>query len=264
MSALPSSLKNPKDGYEMILVPGGEAIFGSRQEDGDADDDEKPQFPAHLPEYYLGKYPLRNREYAQFLEEVQPWQSDLEEWILLDAYCHVVKVAEVPWLPRYRVRGEEDIPVVQVSWYGAQAYCEWAGLRLPTELEWEKGARGIDGRIYPWGNEWDPNKCRNASSNGKEGTCAVWQYREGCSPSGHYQMVGNVWEWCADWYDSDAYKRYAKGDLTPPGSGKNKVLRGASWYFVDRADFRCAKRFEGLRGLRTGILGFRCARDATP
>jgi formylglycine-generating enzyme required for sulfatase activity len=131
---------NPKDGYEMILVPAGKAIFGSRQSDWEWKD--KPQFRACLPDYYLGKYPVRNVEYARFLDEVRPNQSDLEKWILLDSNCHVVKVAS-----GYRVRGAEskqraelvddeegwaNHPVVQVSWYGAVAYCDWAALRLPT------------------------------------------------------------------------------------------------------------------------------------
>ena len=84
MSELPSEFINPKDGYEMILVPAGEAIFGSRRDDADAADNEKPQFRAYLPAYYLGKYPVRNKEYARFLDEVRPGQADLEKWITLD------------------------------------------------------------------------------------------------------------------------------------------------------------------------------------
>jgi formylglycine-generating enzyme required for sulfatase activity len=257
----------------LILVPAGEAIFGSREDEPDSEYDRKPQFRVHLPDYYLGKYPVRNVEYARFLDETRPGRSDLDKWILLESNCHAVKVGS-----GYRVRGAEDKrweelvddeegwanhPVVQVSWYGAQAYCRWAGLRLPTELEWEKGARGVDGRTYPWGNEWDPYKCRNDSNRGNENTytCVVWHYPEGCSYWGHYQMAGNVWEWSADWWDGDAYKRYAKGDLTPPASGTWKVVRGGSWFSYVPSDFRCPRRYDALPGGRSyGRGGFRCAR----
>jgi len=269
-------LDNPTDGYQMILVPAGEAIFGSREDDRGVDSDEKPQFRAYLPDYYLGKYPVRNLEYARFLEGVRPNDSKLSKWILLNSNCHVVKVGE-----GYRVRGEEGVapeeagqgehleggwanhPVVQVSWYGAKAYCEWAGLRLPTELEWEKAARGYDGKVYPWRNDWDPKYCRNANSRGNEQTSVVWQYPLGCGYWGQYQMAGNVWEWCADWYEGEAYRRYAKGDLTAPKTGTYRVLRGGSWYDVDPACFRCAFRDRHFPGVRNYLnFGFRCARDA--
>ena len=269
-------LDNPTDGYQLILVPAGEAIFGSREDDRGSDSDEKPQFRAYLPDYYLGKYPVRNAEYARFLDEVRPNDSKLSKWILLNSDCHVVKVGE-----GYRVRGEEGIapqeagqgehlesgwadhPVVQVSWWGAEAYCKWAGLRLPTELEWEKGARGVAGEVYPWGNEWDANKCRNSTSKGSGRTSIVWAYPEGCSVWGHHQMAGNVWEWCGDWYESKAHRRYAKGDLTPPVSGTYRALRGGSWYDADPACFRCAFRDRHFPGVRNYLnFGFRCARDA--
>ena len=277
-------LDNPTDGYQLILVPAGEAIFGSREDDRGSDSDEKPQFRAYLPDYYLGKYPVRNAEYARFLDEVRPGQSDLGKWIQLDSNCQVVKVGE-----GYRVRGAEDKqweelvddeegwanhPVVQVSWWGAQAYCEWAGMRLASELEWEKGARGVEGEVYPWGNEWDPSKCRNSSNRGSGRTCMTWAYPEGCSVWGQYQMAGNVREWCGDWYEGNAYERYAKGDLTPPASGDRKVLRGgdsdgggprdfrcADRYFDDPWSFRCAYRGNYfVPGYRYYGYGFRCVR----
>ena len=266
---------NPKDGYQMILVPAGEAIFGSREDDRGSDSDEKPRFRAYLPDYYLGKYPVRNVEYARFLDQVRPNDSKLSKWILLNSDCHVVKVGE-----GYRVREEDgvaqqeagqgehlesgwaDHPVVQVSWWGAEAYCKWAGLRLPTELEWEKGARGVEGEVYPWGNEWDANGCRNSASKGSGRTGTVWAYPEGCSVWGHHQMAGNVWEWCGDWYESEAYRRYAKGDLTPPRSGTYRALRGGSWYDVEPASFRCAFRDRHFPGVRNYLnFGFRCAGD---
>jgi hypothetical protein len=130
-------------------------------------------------------------------------------------------------------------------------------------LEWEKGARAVEGQVYPWGSEWDASKCRNSTSKGSGRTSMVWAYPEGCSVWGQYQMAGNVWEWCRDWYESEAYRRYAKGDLTPPGSGTYRVLRGGSWYDVDPACFRCAFRDRHFPGVRNYLnFGFRCARDA--
>ena len=107
--------------------------------------------------YYLGLDAVTNGQYARFLSSRAPKEKDLEKWILLDSACFVRRQGRL-----YEAYGgKEDHPVVQVSWWGAEAYCQWAGLQLPSELQWEKAARGTDGREYPWGNDWDESKCRN-------------------------------------------------------------------------------------------------------
>jgi len=252
--------RNPVDGYELILVPGGRAIFGSRADDSAAAGDERPQFSAALPDYYLGLYCVTNAQYAAFLSAVQPGSGELEKWVGLDSNCHVVRSGSA-----YAVDDAErygDHPAVQVSWYGAEAYCEWSGLRLPSELEWEKGARGTEGLVYPWGNEWNGEYCRRAGNRGSETTCRVWEYPEGVSVWGCYNLSGNVWEWCADWYNPYAYKRYAKGDLRPPRKGEEPALRGASWARGTNPPFyfRCACRDADDPVIRDINGGFRCAR----
>ncbi len=210
-------------------------------------------FSVWLPAYYLALYPVTNIQYAQFLSQVQPSKSDLEKWIRLDSDCFVRKAGG-----RYEAYGDKnDHPVVQVSWYGANAYAKWAGLRLPSELEWEKGARGVDGREYPWGNTWDESKCNT------QGKCSVQNYPDGRSPWGLYQMSGNVLEWCEDWYDRDAYNRYRLGKLGPPSKGTCRVLRGGSWFYVNPQYFRGAYRLLNAPERRHSSCGFRLARTVT-
>ncbi len=228
---------NERDGSILVPIPAGEAIFGSP--DGEGRVDEHPQFTATLPGYYLGAHPVTNAQYQRFVEATGRGTSHL-----YSAYTHPSK---------------SDHPVVKVSWEDAAAYCEWAGLSLPTELQWEKGARGSVGREYPWGNGWDASKCRNKENRGNETTCVIWEYPQGCSPYGLSQMSGTVWEWCADWYDDTAYERYARGDLTAPANGSSRVLRGGGWYDYD---FLCrsACRNHGYPGDRNSAIGFRVAR----
>ena len=247
-------IENPKDGTLLALVPAGEFLAGGSRND----DEGGGPFRVTLPGYYLALHAVTNGQYARFLSAVHPGKADLEKWILFDSDCNVR--AQGGGYEAYG--GKEGHPVVQVSCDGAQAYCQWAGLRLPTELEWEKGARGTDGREYPWGKEWDQSKCRNDKNRGGERTSEVWGYTEGASPWGMYQMSGNVWEWCEDWYDGGSYARYKQGDLSVPKSGGSRVVRGGSWgvampAFSGAPSVTAACRAAGAIAAGSGVPGLK-------
>ena len=257
--AHPLFYRGPVDGYEMVLIPAGRALIGSSDSDSDAEGREKPQFEVELPDYYIGLGAVTNIQYAGFLSASRPSSSDLGKWILLDSDCHVK--AEGGGYGVDDVGRHGDHPVVQVSWFGAEAYCAWSGLRLPSEIEWEKAARGPQGSRYPWGDEWDATKCRHSGNKGSERTCGVWDYPDGVSGYGVYNMSGNVLEWCSDWYDAAAYPRYARGDLTRPASGQYRVVRGGSWSCDGPSYLRAAYRYYGRDpSLRGSYYGFRCVR----
>jgi formylglycine-generating enzyme required for sulfatase activity/tetratricopeptide (TPR) repeat protein len=252
----PSSIVNPTDGSELVLIPEGDFWAGGKGSDEGGD-----RFRVSLPAYYLGKYAVTNAQYARFLNERRPGHSELASWILLDSDCFV-KLKD----GRYKAYGgRANHPIVQVTWHGAVAYSEWAGLRLPTELEWEKGARGTDGREYPWGDAWDERRCRNDKTRGSYRTCVVGAYPEGASPYGLLNMAGNVWEWCAGWYSDKYYTRLrqAGGDIRScqPGVGASRVVRGGSWYNGSAGRFRCADRSCSDPVYRDDDVGFRVARN---
>ena len=151
-----------------------------------------------------------------------------------------------------------DHPVVQIAWADAQAYCAWAGKRLPTEAEWEKAARGPYPRRYPWGDAWDATKANGAMA--VKTTSPVGSYRAGVSPYGIYDLAGNAFEWTADWYDEDQYKRGTTRNPTGPWTGTLKVLRGGSWW-TGVLSLRTSHRHMATPHLWADTFGFRCARD---
>jgi formylglycine-generating enzyme required for sulfatase activity len=234
----PPIIENSKDGTLLALVPGGKFKAG-----GTGSDEGGGVFEVEVGAYYLGLHPVTNWQYERFVKETGHRVPDNKIWQEAGKIWH---------------------PVTDVSWEDAGAYCKWAGLRLPGELEWEKGARWVDGRKYPWGDEWDEKKCRNDKNKGNEKTSSVWGYAEGQSPWGLYQMSGNVWEWCEDWYDEKAYDRYKRGDLTPPKSGTyrvDRVVRGGSWDLGNPDGFLGSCRLYFTPDDRFDGDGFRCAGD---
>ena len=195
----------------LVLIPEGDFLAG------------EDRLRVHLPAYWLALYPVTNAEYARFVEQTG----------------HAAEA----WPPE-----KAQHPVVSVSWDDAQAYCRWADLRLPTELEWEKAARGSDGRVYPWGDDWDESRCRTDANRGDEETCAVTDYPQGASPWGMQQMAGNIWEWCED-------------RCTDEQEGNWRVVRGGSWINLLPDNFRCYHRAVSEQDARDGCAGFRCAKS---
>lgn len=232
---------NQKDGTILILVPAGDYPVGGPERDQGFG-----RFLVHLPAYYMAAHPVTNEQYRRFAEATGhrvPDEADLGRPV---------------WRGGSFPPDRADHPVVCVNWDDACAYLEWAGLRLPTELEWEAAARGPRGYTYPWGDEWDPGRCHHHAT----GTCGIWDYPLGRSHFGLYNMVGNCNERCADWYDDGAYDRYRVGDTTPPPTGVQRVLRGGAWFRRAPEMFACCYRHFADPGLRLDGTGIRAARDA--
>jgi iron(II)-dependent oxidoreductase len=261
---------NLKDGSLMQLIPGGQFIMGSTTEQTEAAKrmdkaglqfpllHETPQFRANTGDFYVSVFAVTNEQFARFLGETQPSSHQLQSWVSwLDG------IALEPGASYRAVPDFKSHPVINVTWFGAEAYCQWAGLRLPTEIEWEKAARGSDGRVFPWGNQWDPERlCWWGSHDEKQSTVRVDAFENGGSPYGIFQMAGNVEEWCADWYRSDVYRQYAAGNLVMPRAGMGRVIRGGNCLRKNKLEFRCAMRRANTPSF-TNILftGIRCAAD---
>jgi iron(II)-dependent oxidoreductase len=205
----------------------------------DRDMDERPRRGVFLDAFFIDRYEVTNRDYRKFVEATGRFTPDF---------------IDDPDL------GKPDRPVVGVGFSDAAAYAEWVGKRLPTEAEWEKAARGDDGRIYPWGNEFEGGKANNiGDGDGYSYTAPVDGFQAGRSPYGAVNMSGNVWEWCADFYQDNYYAAAPAKNPKGPQNGVLRVIRGGSWD-KDQKQLITTNRSAADPETRRYDLGFRCAR----
>ncbi len=244
---------------EMVKIPAGTFLMGSdKKVDRNAYQPEFPQRKVYLDAYEIDKYEVTTVQFLKFVLATD--RKPLIDW-------------------QYEGGNFQETmanhPVMHVSWFDADAYCRWAGKRLPTSAEWEKAARGEDGRIYPWGNEPAGLSRANFGRTGLSGPVrdrperlllyppiiSVDKYDNGVSPYGVFQLAGNVAEWTADWYDPHYYKTAPDRNPKGPEKGTQRAFRGGGW--IDSTpSVRPAQRNGTDPNTKMNWLGFRCARDA--
>lgn len=280
---LPSRILWVKDQKEMSLIPGGSFTMGTPEAEARKLEEwisleyllaETPQRRITLPDYYMDVTPVTHAEYARFIAANPNHPVPNETWPLALPHSWDKKSHQPP-------EGVLHHPVVLVDWHSAMAYARWAGKALPTEEQWEKGARGTDGRLYPWGNKWEWARVNSAErhhggdfnkvgewwdwwnpiKDAKETpgifTSPVGAYASGASPYGLLDMAGNVWEWCDAWYDAYPGSQAQHQDF----GRKYRVVRGGVWHY-NRTNLRCANRNWSAPDGRFNDVGFRCASTA--
>ncbi|MCQ3938022.1 MAG: hypothetical protein DPW18_13370 [Chloroflexi bacterium] len=236
-SAPDSTRISGSDGMPLIFIPEGEFLMGSDDSDPDAAPDEKPQHPVYLDAFWMDQTEVTNAMYLR---------------------CVDAGVCSLPVIPDGDMEQKPNHPIQGLAWTQAAEYCEWVGRRLPTEAEWEKAARGTDGRLYPWGNALPEEPAANFDFH-FDGFVDVTRLPEGASPYGVLNMAGNTWEWTTDWYDENYYAQAPYENPAGPESGIIRVIRGGAWNTVSRA-IRAANRHWAYP-YRDDIVGFRCAMD---
>lgn len=238
----------------MVLIPAGEFIMGNDDIDVSGKSKEfgfnepwylpeHPKQKVHLNAYYIDIYEVSNLQFRNWLISLNRFNQATMDTLIKRLHLEV-----------------DNLPVRTITWTKAQEFCYGIGKRLPSEAEWEKAARGIDGRVYPWGNEWQPDYL-NAGQN-EANLTPGGKYEKGKSPYGVYDMAGNVMEWTADWYQA-----YPGAEYQSPNYGrKRKVARGGSWggigHYVIPHYFRSAYRFNFQPDGAYNDVGFRCVKDA--
>jgi formylglycine-generating enzyme required for sulfatase activity len=274
------------NGMGIFSVPAGEFTMGAADGDGDADSDEKPQHEVMLGAFWIDRTEVTNAMFARFVAETS-YKTDAEKsgksW-MLNSLNQWEDSLGVDWRhprgPGSDLKGLEQHPVVNISWHDAMTYCSWAGRRLPTAAEWEKAARGTDGRRYPWGNQRVASNLLNFADrnlnvsgadksvdDGYQFTAPVGTYPMGASPYGAEDMAGNVWEWTSSLWGKNIespdfgypYNSADGREDLNAADDVRRVLRGGSW-FMDQRGVRATVRsgwYDPASG--AGTIGFRCA-----
>jgi formylglycine-generating enzyme required for sulfatase activity len=240
-----STWTRPADNMVMVYVPAGNFSMGSNS----GYTDQQPLHTVYLDAFLIDKTEVTNAMYSKCVQTkaCQPPSHN-------SSYTHISYFGNSQYA---------DYPVVYVDWNDAQAYCKWAGVSLPTEAQWEKAARGTDGRTYTWGNSDPSSNLLNYNGNVGD-TTAVGSYPSGASPYGALDMAGNVWEWLNDWYGETYYANSPSSNPTGPTSGQYRVVRGNAWAAVPSCGFvttvqRCNDDQTDSQGFYGGDIGFRCA-----
>lgn len=225
-----------------VHVPAGDFLMGSAASDPNAYAGESPLHQVYLKDFWIDRTEVTNARYARCVQAAACQPPVRTTSYTRDAYYGN---------PEYA-----DYPVIFVTWDDAAAYCQWAGGRLPTEAQWEKTARGADGRPYPWGAIAPDRNLLNFNVQVGD-TTQVGRYPAGASPYGALDMLGNVWEWVADWYDPDYYGQSPQQDPLGPDHGMGRVMKGGSWNVTPQTA-RAAVRGRRTPDYAYDNVGFRC------
>ena len=285
VSTLPTRVRRSCDGAVMLLVPAGRFTMGTRPDQIQAIAsafpgtdpkwlrDERPEHEVFLSAYYIDQFEVTNEQFGRFVEttgyKTVAEQSGLKSYVddgkgnarlMPGAYW---KAPDGPGS-----QAPPNNPVTHMTWYDAREYARWAGGGVPTEAQWEKAARGTDGRLYPWGNEWADTLCNRGeydpttkrimgfAGDGFLRTAPVGFYKKNVSPFGCYDMAGNVWEWVYDRYRGGQYALGQWRNPRGPKKGKLRVLRGGSWAYIPTF-VRCAARWRRAPNVPYNAQGFR-------
>lgn len=246
---LPPSLTG-KDGAPMALISEGSFPMGVPKAARDGGMDERPNHDVFIDSFYMDIYEVTNGRYLQFVTDTGHRVPE-----------HPTDASRGLWQGNMMPESVTDLPVINVDWFDSQAYCEWAGKRLPTEAEWEKAAKGANDWRFAWGDVEPTTEHANFNQpawRGESTLVQVGMYEKGKSPYGIYDVAGNVWEWVSDWYEVDYYSHSPTHNPQGPETGKDKTLRSSGWQ-GETPQMRVFTRIKSVPTDRNDSTGFRCA-----